>query len=186
MNSNEVSQIAQIGPLKREVPGPAGRSLGPLFPGAQSQIVDWENEMKNHREMLDKELNDKKNELDKNERNKDAWKLLRESVKFLEENEKNWEARRKERIDEEKRKERLSIVRYKQEKLKERIKERKLEKDIAEGIQKLPSEERKKIEEEEKKKERLELAEIKKNLWKLRSKEKNYERKAEKVERLEK
>ena len=136
--------------------------------------------------MLDKELNDKKNELDKNERNKDAWKLLRESVKFLEENEKNWEARRKERIDEEKRKERLSIVRYKQEKLKERIKERKLEKDIAEGIQKLPSEERKKIEEEEKKKERLELAEIKKNLWKLRSKEKNYERKAEKVERLEK
>ena len=28
---------AQIGPLKREVPGPAGRSLGPLFPGAQSQ-----------------------------------------------------------------------------------------------------------------------------------------------------
>ena len=177
---------AQIGPLKREVPGPAGRSLGPLFPGAQSQIVDWENEMKNHREMLDKELNDKKNELDKNERNKDAWKLLRESVKFLEENEKNWEARRKERIDEEKRKERLSIVRYKQEKLKERIKERKLEKDIAEGIQKLPSEERKKIEEEEKKKERLELAEIKKNLWKLRSKEKNYERKAEKVERLEK
>ena len=29
---------AQIGPLKREVPGPAGRSLGPIFPGAQSQI----------------------------------------------------------------------------------------------------------------------------------------------------
>ena len=28
-------QNAQIGPLKREVPGPAGRSLGPLFPGHQ-------------------------------------------------------------------------------------------------------------------------------------------------------
>ena len=34
-----VKPDAQIGPLKREVPGPAGRSLGPLFPGAQSQIA---------------------------------------------------------------------------------------------------------------------------------------------------
>ena len=32
----------QIGPLKREVPGPAGRSLGPLFPGAQSLIEEKE------------------------------------------------------------------------------------------------------------------------------------------------
>ena len=33
-----VKPDAQIGPLKREVPGPAGRSLGPLFSGAQSQL----------------------------------------------------------------------------------------------------------------------------------------------------
>ena len=35
---SNIPPSAQIGPLKREVPGPAGRSLGPLFPGAQSQI----------------------------------------------------------------------------------------------------------------------------------------------------
>ena len=42
LSHNETSNIAdqdlQIGPLKRKAPGPAGRSLGLIFPGAQSKI----------------------------------------------------------------------------------------------------------------------------------------------------
>ena len=61
--SREELVVMQIGPLKREVPGPAGRSLGPPLPGAQSKVDridnnDQANQNHNRNQQLSKNTED--------------------------------------------------------------------------------------------------------------------------------
>ena len=91
---------------------------------------------------MQKEVEEKKNRLERQEIKEKSWELYIECKRFLEANEKNWEKHRIEREQELKRKERLQLARYKQEKIKEKARERKLEKEIIEGLNKLPEKER--------------------------------------------
>ena len=113
------------------------------------EILDWDKEMKRHKERLEKEYQERKERLEKADRKEKAWALMRECKAYLEENEKNWIKKKKERILENEKKERLEIARRKQIELKEKVKERKLEAELEQKKSELPEEERKKIEQEE-------------------------------------
>ena len=115
--------------------------------------LDWDAEMKKYREKLEKEANIRSERIRRQEKNADSWELYRLCKTFMEENERNWIAKKKERDAEVRRLERLSIGRRKKEELKEKVLERKLETEK----QNLPQEVRRKLEEDENKKARLEL-----------------------------
>ena len=96
-----------------------------------------------------------------------SWAFYKECKGFLEVNEKNWEKAKIERELEEKKRERLFIARVRQEKVREKVKLRTLEKEISEGLDKLPNEDRNRLESEDERKRKLEIIETKKNLLEM-------------------
>ena len=150
--------------------------------------LDWDTEMKKYREKLEAEHAVRTERLDRKKEKENAWQLYKICKDFLEENDKKWAQKKKERELEKVRKERLEMARMKQEQLRETIKERNLEKELDSEIRKLPTEEQEKLEKErlEKARERkLELAKMKRNLWKFRNKEKKlFDRSSDRVTRL--
>ena len=87
---------------------------------------------------------------------------------FLEENDKGWEKRKKERVEELERKERLEKCKIKSKDSK--IKH--LEKKIIAGMEQIPELERKELERQEKDKWEQEYKQTRQDLWKLRKREK--------------
>ena len=104
-----------------------------------------------------------------------AYELRRLCRKFLEENDKGWEKRRKERIEEQER-----LLRQEKTKiLSKQAKIKHIEKSIEIGMEKIPKLEKERLELEEKKKRKLELQQTKQDLWKLRKQEKKQVQNAE-------
>ena len=86
---------------------------------------------------------------------------------FLEENDKSWGKRRKERLEERDRLERLEKSRI----LSKRAKINHLEKTVEIGMEKIPQQEKNRLELEEREKRKRELEQTKQDLWKLRKQE---------------
>ena len=140
-------------------------------------------------EKLEKEMQIRNEKLDQKKEQQKGWLVYKEYKEYLEENEKDWASRKKEREIERERKERLHEAGQKQQVLREKILERKLEESIANANKELPEYVRRKLENEREGKERMELLEIRRNLWKLKGKERKYfenKKKSERVARLEK
>ena len=76
---------------------------------------DWEQVLKNHKEKIEKQTQEKQKRIADAEIKKKSWELYKECKIFLEENERNWEKLRVEREVENKKKERLYVARIKQE-----------------------------------------------------------------------
>ena len=148
--------------------------------------TDWDEVLKQHKERLEKEVEDKKNQLERQEIKEKSWALYKECKDFMENNVKHWEEKKRERELERKRKERLMIGEQKREKVKEKVRQRELEKELEKKLDMLPRKEKEKIVIEEEKKRLRDLAETKKNLWKFRSKEKKPKTIPEVVKKLEK
>ena len=115
-------------------------------------------------QLLSKQEQFKMERLEIQQEKEKAWALRRLCHKFLIENDKNWEKRKLEKIEEQERIERKE----KQAILSRNAKIRHIEKKIEIGMQKIPEKDRKEILTQEKK----ETAQIKQDLWKLRNKEK--------------
>ena len=104
---------------------------------------DWDQHLKEHKERLEAEITLRENKIKKSEIKEKSWQLYKESKKFLEENEKEWEKRRIEREIETKKIERIAVAKAKQENLRNKIKERKLADEIKTSMSKLPQTEKK-------------------------------------------
>ena len=149
------------------------------------EVIDWDKFLIEHKERLENETLKRESQIERAKEKEKTWELYRECKNYLEENEKNWIVRKRERELENKRLERLDICRQKREELKEKVRERNLENEVSTKLEQLPRSERKKIEIEEEKRRRLDLIQTKKTLWKLRSKMKKPHVTSEKVKRLE-
>ena len=136
--------------------------------------VDWERKLADHKEMLEREYDERNKRIELAKEKENTWQLYRECQRYLEQNERNWQVRKMQREQEIKRKERLEIANHKREALKEKVRIRKLKEKIETEMEKLPGKEKERIEQEERKERRLEIQETKKSLWKLRHKGKKY------------
>ena len=81
------------------------------------QTVDWDKVLKEHKERLEEERNKREAQLEKRAVKERSWQLFRECKIFLEENDKNWQARKIEEELDRKRKERLAEGKEKQERI---------------------------------------------------------------------
>ena len=132
------------------------------------EVWDWDKAMAEHKKKLEKEIEDRTSRQKESEKKESHYHLQRLCKTILEENEKNWIARRKEREIETKKKERLEIARGRKNEIMHKMLERKLENER----KKLPIAMLEEIEKEEKKVRRMEIQEVKNSLWKLRTKKK--------------
>ena len=134
--------------------------------------VDWEKVLREHKERIEKEENDRNNKLEQQSRKVDSWKLYNLCKQFLEENSPHWNKRRELQIEENQRLERLEIAKSKSTRTKNKERPKKWEKKFQEGLEKVPVEDREQQEAETRLLRKRELQVAKQNLWKLRTKEK--------------
>ena len=134
--------------------------------------IDWEENIRKHREKIEKETEEKERNIKQKEDKEKSWELYNLCKGYLEENSEDWEKRKAKRIEDRNRQERLQLARSKQRKGQINI----IKERIEEGMKRIPLEERKKMEDNEKKNERLEIQRTKQDLWKLRKKEKRITR----------
>ena len=119
-------------------------------------------------QLLPKQEQFKQERLIRKQEKEKARELRRLCHEFLQENDKDWEKRKNERIEE---KSRLESI----EKMKIKSKNAKIqhiEKTIEIGLNKIPEQEKDKILREERLREYKKTQDIKQDLWKLRKKEK--------------
>ena len=145
------------------------------------EVWDWEEAMKNHRRKLEEERAKREERLEEHEKKRKHWELAKVCKSYLEENNKNWATRRRDRELERQKIERLEVTKRR----KTDIKEKMLERKVTEEKEMLPRREKEMIEIEERKVRRLEIQEVKDTLWKLKGREKKYEKKSEYVQQLE-
>ena len=74
---------------------------------------DWDNVLKEHRERITREEQEKNLRLEKQKKKQDSWKLYNTCKDILENNDKFWKQRKEARIEENKRQERLHEARKK-------------------------------------------------------------------------
>ena len=141
---------------------------GPLEDLEWETKIDWEEHLRNHRQEIEKKVEEREKLIAKKEDKEKSWELYKLCKTFLEENSEDWEKNKMKRNAEKNRLDRLQLAKHKQKKVQINY----IEKKIEEGLKRLPVEERKRLEEEEKKQEKLEIQKTKKELWKLRRKEK--------------
>ena len=91
--------------------------------------VDWDKVLREHKERIENEENDKNNKLEQQSKKVDSWKLYNLCKVFLEENSTHWNKRREQQLEENKRLERLEMARSKSTKLKEKERTKQWEKN---------------------------------------------------------
>ena len=147
----KVAKIDKISPEKPRIP---------TFPPPPEKIEISQ--------LLPKSEQFRQERLRKKQEKEKAWELRKLCHEFLQDNDKDWEKRKIERIEEKNRQERLEKMKIKSRNSK--IKH--IENVVNIGLNKIPKEDREKIKQEEKLQEYKELHTIKQDLWKLRKKEK--------------
>ena len=115
-------------------------------------------------QLLPKQEQFKQERLIRKQEKEKARELRRLCHEFLQENDKDWEKRKNERLEEKYRLERIEKMKIKSKNAKIQH----IEKTIENGLNKIPEQEKYKILEEEKLKEYNETLSIKQDLWKLR------------------
>merc|ERR1712055_387086 len=108
-------------------------------------------------QLLSKKEQFRQERLERKQEKEQAYELRRLCRKFLEENDKGWGKRRKERIEEQERLLRQEKTRI----LSKQAKIKHLEKTIQIGMEKIPEQEKERLEREEKMKRKLELQQTK-------------------------
>ena len=149
--SLKMAKVDDLSPPKTKIP----TFPPPIKPVEISQLLPKQEQFKQER-LIRKQEKEK------------AWELRKLCHEFLQDNDKDWEKRKNERLEEKSRLERIEKMKIKSKNAKIQH----IEKTIEIGMNKIPEHEKNKILKEEKLKEHTETLNMKQDLWKLRKKEK--------------
>ena len=149
-------------------------SLGPIVQDCLGweEPRDWDRVLKEHRERIEKEEQERNTQLQKQKKKEDSWKLYNTCKEILENNDKSWKQKKDARIEENKRQERLHIARQKTRISIQKQENKQWEERLQIGMNILPVQEQEKENQRNTKLDLQELKTTRENLWKLRSKEK--------------
>ena len=145
------------------------------------EVMDWDAEMKKHLDNIKKEEEKRNKLLEEKEKQEKSWELAKLCRKFLEENSKEWQRKKKARDSEKEKRTRLEKVKWKRR--EEKVIE--MKDNLAREMEMIPKDTRDRMMEEEMREKRLEMTRTKKELWSLKSREKKFKRKSPLVKILE-
>ena len=181
----QVDKKGEKAPKKRKiVEEPKRIFLGPILKGYELEApIDWEEERRKRKEVMDKEEQERQAKIRKARRLEDSWKLSNLCREFIKENSQAWRSREEERdkeLEDMRRKERTQVARYKKDRaIKNHVRKEKNQK-ITDLLRELPMGEEQRWRKEQRLEEGRVLKEMKDNMWKKwRGEPKGKERKIE-------
>ena len=135
------------------------------------ELTDWEEKFKQYREETVRLETEQEERIARAEKQEESWKLLRECIGYIKENETAWK-----REEEEKMTERQKLEKRNKQKQEEKRKqcpnpEKEMQKKITATWKLIPEHEQRQLVKEEERRRRMELREAKVNMWKRWRKE---------------